>query len=490
MEASSNNILVRVRANDKESGIKSIEYIINDKSKEIEDKKLIEMVDKIYLFDNLDKNTEYQIKVKVTNGNDKVSEQTINIKTEQIENPNITYTNTPTTPIDEYLEKQVINVTFNNSNITTPSYYIKTTRKGTSNLNVNSSCGTGLEPETCSNITSTNILDVNTWYKVTGNVNVTYSNPSDITDTLYAIAYDGRNYSGASTGAISKIIQPVTEISLNRTSVTLENDSTLQLIATVIPNNATNKMITWTSSNIDIATVDSNGLVTAKGKLGTTTITAASNSGKMVSATITVNKTYLANIVNVGDYVAYDAGTWTSSASTPTIHGEFGGYTAGDNKANSTSACWPFYTPNLNGWRVLKIENKQVYLVHAGQPECYYHKVGGNATVSIANLNNRATSQYLNADYASSAHNINKDELESIAQSNNLRMTGLWYWSASHCSDNFMCNIASDGNIYYYNDEFDDAFGIRPVIVLKEGIKTTGKTTDVVGQVAWSLVAP
>lgn len=62
----------------------------------------------------------------------------------------------------------------------------------------------------------------------------------------------------------------------------LQKDNTLQLIANIEPADATNKTITWSSSDESIATVDSNGLVTAIAN-GTVLITATT--GKTISAT-------------------------------------------------------------------------------------------------------------------------------------------------------------------------------------------------------------
>ena len=75
-----------------------------------------------------------------------------------------------------------------------------------------------------------------------------------------------------------------TKIILNYPSMTLAKiGDTLQLTATVLPNDAANKAISWSSSNTAVATVDSNGFVTAVGA-GSSTITATTQDGTHVSA--------------------------------------------------------------------------------------------------------------------------------------------------------------------------------------------------------------
>ena len=71
----------------------------------------------------------------------------------------------------------------------------------------------------------------------------------------------------------------VKSLSLNKTKKTLNKGSTYQLKATINPSNASNKGVTWKSTNSSIATVSSSGLVTAK-KNGTAKIICTSNDGK------------------------------------------------------------------------------------------------------------------------------------------------------------------------------------------------------------------
>ena len=78
---------------------------------------------------------------------------------------------------------------------------------------------------------------------------------------------------------------PVQSVSLDKTSLELTEGGTGTLIATVEPNNATNKNVTWSTSNASIATVN-NGEVTAV-SAGTATITATAD-GKSATCTVTV----------------------------------------------------------------------------------------------------------------------------------------------------------------------------------------------------------
>ena len=82
---------------------------------------------------------------------------------------------------------------------------------------------------------------------------------------------------------------PVTNITLNREALTLDIDATAILTATVKPDNATYKTITWSSNNHAIATVDTEGKVSAIA-WGIVTITATAHNGVKATCEVTVNK--------------------------------------------------------------------------------------------------------------------------------------------------------------------------------------------------------
>ena len=82
----------------------------------------------------------------------------------------------------------------------------------------------------------------------------------------------------------------VTSVKVNKTSASIIYGKTLQLTATVYPSNATDKTVTWKSSNKNVATVSSTGKVTAKGA-GTATITVTTkDGGKKATCKVTVTK--------------------------------------------------------------------------------------------------------------------------------------------------------------------------------------------------------
>ena len=83
----------------------------------------------------------------------------------------------------------------------------------------------------------------------------------------------------------------------------------IQLAVTFTPENATNKGLKWESDNLEIATVDENGIVTGV-KAGTTTITATSvgNSDAVATFTVTVEEIYMTEFSVVADRTTVTVG--------------------------------------------------------------------------------------------------------------------------------------------------------------------------------------
>ncbi len=79
----------------------------------------------------------------------------------------------------------------------------------------------------------------------------------------------------------------VTKITLNKDKAVLLSGEVLNLKATIAPTNAADKTVTWASSNTAVATVDSNGAVTAVAE-GEADITVSSANGVKATCKVTV----------------------------------------------------------------------------------------------------------------------------------------------------------------------------------------------------------
>ena len=121
--------------------------------------------------------------------------------------------------------------------------------------------------------------------------------PQSLPDGSYScniVFKEGDNQVAATTTTfvISGTPIPVSGITLNKSKLTLPAGGSQKLSALVLPENATNKNITWKSSNTSIAAISSNGEVTAVGA-GTTTISAITVDGaKTALCTVNVSVNY------------------------------------------------------------------------------------------------------------------------------------------------------------------------------------------------------
>ena len=137
-------------------------------------------------------------------------------------------------------------------------------------------------------------------YEATGATYTTEATTMNMNGTQYCCMVKGADGGTVISNPVTLTVNPVTVtgVTLDKTTLDLVAGNSATLKATVAPDNATNKTVTWASSNTAIATVDGNGKVTAVAP-GTATITAtaADGSGKTATCKVTVNaKTYSLSI--------------------------------------------------------------------------------------------------------------------------------------------------------------------------------------------------
>ena len=184
---------------------------------------------------------------------------------------------------------------------------------------------------------------------------------------------------------------PVSSVSLNKTSLTLDIGDTETLSAFVAPEDATNRSVIWTSSNTSVATVDGSGKVTAV-SYGTVTITATSVSNASKKATCTVKVTRVTKTFTVGGVTfrmrLVEAGTFSMGTSPD-----------GNNVT-------PVHNVTLtNDYYIGETEVTQALWKAVTE---YYPTSGGNAWTSTYGLGNEYPAYYISyADVQSFINRLN-----------------------------------------------------------------------------------
>ena len=240
------------------------------------------------------------------------------------------------------------------------------------------------------------------WSRPTGNVNSGNEKPS---------------------GKIS-----VTSIMLNETTLTKKlGDVAVTLTATVKPDNATDKTITWTSENPAVASVN-NGLVSILSE-GTTIITATANDGSGVKATCTVT-------VKIPGLLA---GKFTINASGDQVRFSQGNLQATN---NGTTWIWAF------------AEHQWDYIGNGGDATVGNEMVtttdpyiSGPGTVDLFGWSTAAT--YYGIHYSANYYDYSGDFKDwgtlTITNGGNTANSG-WY-TLSDAEWTYLCNTRSGGNV-------------------------------------------
>ena len=147
----------------------------------------------------------------------------------------------------------------------------------------------------------------------------------------------------------------VTSISINEQSVNLKQGETFQLIATVQPDNATNKKVIWSSSNEAVASVNQDGLVTAN-SAGEANITVTTEDGGFsTTAIVTVTK-------KQDNYTSLIVGKWKlTSGDANATHVTY--------KSDGTFECTSTENPLYNEVGKYKIDGNKLYEMYSDEEE-------------------------------------------------------------------------------------------------------------------------
>ena len=202
-------------------------------------------------------------------------------------------------------------------------------------------------------------------------------------------------------------------ISLDQTNVSMRTGSTVTLTATILPDNANDKSITWTSSDAAVASV-ANGVVTAL-KAGNATITAKANGADDVEATATITVAdapapafYTTELVD-GDYYIMNAATgqflgggndWGTHASI-IEHGIPFGLKVGEGVYTLDSYTYNSADDHFMGGTYIDAKSTNLYINSLGGGKFSISTADGSAFVSAWGGNTYVSNE---AENASSTH--------------------------------------------------------------------------------------
>lgn len=140
------------------------------------------------------------------------------------------------------------------------------------------------------------------YYKGEHSINIKKEVNGIVSYNFDSVPYYDINFNKLTKSANYKApIIKVTEIKINTSEILLEEGTSFQLNAIVLPNETTNKEVKWTSNNEMVATVTNEGLVRAIGA-GNAIITVQSvNGNKTALCKVTVNKKEISTRIKLDD---------------------------------------------------------------------------------------------------------------------------------------------------------------------------------------------
>ena len=243
---------------------------------------------------------------------------------------------------------------------------------------------------------------------------------------------------GNNVSATCKVtVSPDEEVEIEAESITLSTVSadmligeSLTLTATVLPENTTDKTVTWSSSESSIAGVDDNGTVTAV-SAGTAVITATTVNGRTAECTVTVQAAPM-----IGDYF-YSDGTWSTELDenkTPVgLVFYIGDITAEDAAlATEYPGCTHGLVVSLNNTNADGTTWQNAYESYGATVNSWVESNSGYGSINDASLangyNNTKAIEAFNADPANSGWPVEAvQEIVNFRGSHPVENTSDWY---------------------------------------------------------------
>ena len=270
---------------------------------------------------------------------------------------------------------------------------------------------------------------------------------------------------------------------LNKNKVDLEIGESFGLIATIEPENASNKEVTWTSSDETIAIVDENGKITAIGE-GTAIITVASvqNTGMTTICVVNVTLESMFN-VSTAEVSKVENQTYTGGAITPNVTIRCGDTTLVKDTDYTVS-----YSNNVNtGTATVTITGKGNY---SGTKEVTF-------TIVSKSLANATVSSITNQTYTGSAitpsvtvkdgdTTLVKDTDYTVSYSNNVNtgtatvtITGKGNYSGTkEVTFTIVSKSLANATVSSITNQTYTGSAITPSVTVKDGDTTLVKDTD------------
>lgn len=290
-----------------------------------------------------------------------------------------------------------------------------------------------------------------------------------------ALAIGGEERPNATTVESVEVNPPVHAMAPNATK---------QLTAVVYPTNATNKNVTWTSDNNDVATVDAAGIVTAK-TVGTATITATTEDGGYTDTcvvTVTNNATkevtMFVNTLHAVPNEDYLIGYTTTNGDTYIMSNEV-------SNTNYLKAAKATKTTVGDVCDVTDTTSCITALSDGSEiPTTHQWYFGADADLGYTTIQNRENNNYLQR-----AEGITADRYIDLSTAQGSTTDGTQSWARGTRSEGdvtFICHINSQGTKYHFVT-FDTTNGDFRTYYNTEG---TGYTVDLYVKRTVTVVDP